>query len=91
VNDKIRDHIIHLILEDKEISGKEKVAILRELFDSQPCLRDHYPVYIPCCPDTSPTYPPITYTSGTAIDCNSGGGVLVPSSDEFIFNIHPNN
>lgn len=100
MNDKIKDHIIHLILEDKEISGKEKVEILRELFDSPtPCLREHYPqspypIYIPspCPPDT---YPPIIYDSGTggANPCvidNTTGGLLLGSSD-LVFNIHPDN
>ncbi len=95
MNDKIKDHIIHLILEDKEISGKEKVAILRELFDSPTsCMRDHYPspypIYIPNpCPDVYPT--PLVYTTQTGgmLD-NSGGGTCL-GNDEFVFNIHANN
>ena len=100
MNDKIKDHIIHLILEDKEISGKEKVDILRELFDSPtPCMRDHYPTPYPwfqpcpCPPDTvTPTYPPIIYTThtGNIID-NTGGGTLLPTCNDFEFQIHPNN
>jgi len=95
MNDKIKDHIIQIIINDKEISGKEKASILKELFDAQPCLRQHFPeqpIYIPYspCPDINPF--PITYTgTSTTIDCNSGGGVLLPTSDEFVFNIHPNN
>jgi len=94
MNDKIKDRIIQLIINDKEISGKQKAEILKELFDSQPCLREHYPSPYPWfqpCPCPPDTYPPITYTTGTAIDCNSGGGTILPVSDEFIFNIHPNN
>ncbi len=91
MNDKIKDHIIRLILEDKEISGKEKAQILKELFDSQPCLREHfptpYPWYIPCpCPPdvVSPTYPTITYTTGNILDNSCGASDLT-------FNLHPNN
>ncbi len=83
MNDKIKDHIIQLIINDKEISGKEKADILKELFDAHPCLREHYPqnpypypIYIPTpCPD-NPPFPIITYTSSAnpcVIDPTSGG------------------